>query len=116
MPETKLLPCPFCGLTPSIKTSYFTHTLHHSCKAIKINIGRVKNKYELIETWNIREGQKDLVWLTRAEVKNLQAFPDLIEVCQGLEFWWRLPSTNRTIRAIEPVIRAALDVMEMLKK
>lgn len=47
---------------------------------------------------------------TKAEMIR-RAAPDMHKVCEGLERWWRLPNAERTIEAIEQVIRDALEAL-----
>jgi hypothetical protein len=46
-----------------------------------------------------------------ANARLISAAPDMHKVCEGLEKWWRLPDAERTIEAIEPVIRDALEAL-----
>jgi SOS-response transcriptional repressor LexA len=46
-----------------------------------------------------------------ANARLIAAAPELLEACEELESWWRLPNASRTIASIEPVIRKALDAI-----
>jgi hypothetical protein len=51
--KVELLPCPFCGLIPSLHHSYFKWGVFHKCETIKTVIGLGK-KNEVIAKWNTR--------------------------------------------------------------
>jgi hypothetical protein len=38
--------------------------------------------------------------------------PEMRETLQAFEQWWRLPNSKRTIKAIEPTIIRALEIIE----
>ena len=46
-----------------------------------------------------------------ANARLIAAAPDYDTMARNLEKWWRLPNDERTIGAIEPVIREALDAI-----
>lgn len=51
----------------------------------------------------------DNEWMANARLA--QVAPDYDAMARHLESWWRLPGAERTIEAIEPVIREALDAI-----
>jgi len=38
------------------------------------------------------------------------------DVLQKLDAWWRLPNVDRTIEAIEPIMRSTLDILSEIDK
>ena len=48
-----LLPCPFCGVTPSLHNSYSKWSVVHKCAYIHY-IGGFGKKIEVIDKWNTR--------------------------------------------------------------
>jgi len=51
--EQGLLPCPFCGLIPSLHNSYSKWIVIHKCDYIN-SVGGYGRKIEVIEKWNTR--------------------------------------------------------------
>ncbi len=51
------------------------------------------------------------VFIKKSDARIIATAPDYDLMARHLEAWWRLPSLERTIEAIEPIIREALDAI-----